>query len=447
RFSCGSDLSGGGGGSNFVSGNVVAIGDARYLRTSGGTLTGALRVQNTISGASLRIDNLKNCDTLDTDGLGNLSCGTDADTQYTAGQGLNLVGTSFGMNSVQTGSLAEFQSVSGSTVHAQTQLRSSGSLAVEGSVFFGAALSTCNLQTNGNGQVTCDTTDYLTEIELDTEAELETQLTDVADVFTNNDGALDDDDLSDNDTDDLIKGSTNLYYTPERVDDRVEALIVDGTNITTVYNDGANTLTINATDTNSTYSAAQGLTLLAGNSFRLNATITGSLVSAPTVSGSLVKANRTPFSRRKTVRSPMPATVAASATVLPAASSTIRRSSAFCLPLPAIVCHPPVNQAVRKESPASADGISDSRAANFARSAGESFATAAVIASRERTGRSEGSVGPAFAFSASLVQPVVQPSEMAAVTSDASTLTEECSAHRMQEVSGSIPLSSTRRKP
>jgi len=49
-----------------------------------------------------------------------------------------------------------------------------------------------------------------------TEIGLESDLTDVTDVFTNNDGALSDDDLSDNDTGDLSEG-TNLYYTEGRV--------------------------------------------------------------------------------------------------------------------------------------------------------------------------------------------------------------------------------------
>lgn len=47
-------------------------------------------------------------------------------------------------------------------------------------------------------------------------------------------------------TTNLAEG-TNLYFTDERVDDRVDALIVDGTGITTSYNDGANSLTINST--------------------------------------------------------------------------------------------------------------------------------------------------------------------------------------------------------
>ena len=51
------------------------------------------------------------------------------------------------------------------------------------------------------------------------------------------------------DTDDLTEGTTNLYHTNERVDDRVAALIVGGTNITATYDDAANTLTIDATGT------------------------------------------------------------------------------------------------------------------------------------------------------------------------------------------------------
>ena len=40
--------------------------------------------------------------------------------------------------------------------------------------------------------------------------------------------------------------NTNLYYTDERVDDRVNALLVAGTNITTSYDDSAGTYTINS---------------------------------------------------------------------------------------------------------------------------------------------------------------------------------------------------------
>ena len=73
------------------------------------------------------------------------------------------------------------------------------------------------------------------------------------------------------DTDDLTEGTTNLYHTSERVDDRVAALIVGGTNITATYDDTANTLTIAATGTsgggydlsnNTTDEVAEGTTNL-----------------------------------------------------------------------------------------------------------------------------------------------------------------------------------------
>ena len=47
------------------------------------------------------------------------------------------------------------------------------------------------------------------------------------------------------DADDFAEG-TNKFYTDERVDDRVNALITDGEGITTTYNDGSNTLTLAA---------------------------------------------------------------------------------------------------------------------------------------------------------------------------------------------------------
>ena len=54
-----------------------------------------------------------------------------------------------------------------------------------------------------------------------------------------------DSDFGQKTTSDLTEG-TNLYYTDERVDDRVNALITDGEGITTTYDDGAGTLTIDA---------------------------------------------------------------------------------------------------------------------------------------------------------------------------------------------------------
>ena len=56
--------------------------------------------------------------------------------------------------------------------------------------------------------------------------------------------------ISNFDTDNLSEGSSNLYFTNERVDDRVNALLTAGTNVSLTYDDAANTLTITSTDTN-----------------------------------------------------------------------------------------------------------------------------------------------------------------------------------------------------
>ncbi len=45
-------------------------------------------------------------------------------------------------------------------------------------------------------------------------------------------------------SDDLTEGSTNKFFTDERVDDRVNALLIGGNNITATYDDAAGTLTI-----------------------------------------------------------------------------------------------------------------------------------------------------------------------------------------------------------
>jgi hypothetical protein len=52
------------------------------------------------------------------------------------------------------------------------------------------------------------------------------------------------------DTDVLTEGATNLYFTNERVDDRVNALLTAGANISLTYDDAAGTLTIAATEDN-----------------------------------------------------------------------------------------------------------------------------------------------------------------------------------------------------
>lgn len=54
------------------------------------------------------------------------------------------------------------------------------------------------------------------------------------------------------DTDDVLEGSTNQYFTNERVDDRVSGLLAAGANVSIVYDDSSNTLTISSTGSSST---------------------------------------------------------------------------------------------------------------------------------------------------------------------------------------------------
>ena len=73
-----------------------------------------------------------------------------------------------------------------------------------------------------------------------------------ADAFTGNYAGFDSD-FGQQTTDELTEGSTNLYYTDERVDDRVASLATEGEGIDITYDDALGTLTIsgeNASDTN-----------------------------------------------------------------------------------------------------------------------------------------------------------------------------------------------------
>ncbi len=76
--------------------------------------------------------------------------------------------------------------------------------------------------------------------------------------------AATEDDLSNNSTDDLAEGS-NLYFTTERVDDQVAALLTAGSNITLTYDDAAGTLTITGIEddlsNNTTSDLAEGTNL------------------------------------------------------------------------------------------------------------------------------------------------------------------------------------------
>ena len=81
--------------------------------------------------------------------------------------------------------------------------------------------------------------------------------------------------LTGNTTDDLTEGTTNLYFTDERVDDRVANLLVAGANITLLYDDISNTLTISGIEdnfsNNTTDDLAEGATNLYYTDARVDA--------------------------------------------------------------------------------------------------------------------------------------------------------------------------------
>ena len=124
-------------GTSSLTGNV-GIGPANS------TTKATLNVSGVLSGVTLYATKsfsgagLTDCDTGGTSKLlwdattGRFSCGTDSGATYTAGQGLTLNGTAFSLSQNISGSLLEFQTVSGSTVYGSKSLRSSGSLVWEG---------------------------------------------------------------------------------------------------------------------------------------------------------------------------------------------------------------------------------------------------------------------------------------------------------------------------
>ena len=87
-------------------------------------------------------------------------------------------------------------------------------------------------------------------------------------------------DLSSFTTTDLAEG-TNLYYTDERVDDRVSTLIVPGLGITTDYDDTAGTLTIDSDTIEELCKNGTGSTILKGTPVYQTGTAGNAMVIAP----------------------------------------------------------------------------------------------------------------------------------------------------------------------
>ena len=84
-------------------------------------------------------------------------------------------------------------------------------------------------------------------------------------------------------TDNLLEGATNKYFTNEAIDDRVSDLIKNGTGLTWTYNDPANTLTGNISLTPfSTTNLAEGVNLYFTNE-RVDDRVAALIINTPTI--------------------------------------------------------------------------------------------------------------------------------------------------------------------
>ncbi|MAE68583.1 MAG: hypothetical protein QF793_01140 [Candidatus Peribacteraceae bacterium] len=150
-----------------------------------------------------------------------------------------LGSNNFNIDATSTGEFRIEGTASGTRLHADTALTSSGTLAVYGGVTLRSLTSCTNLTTNSAGVLACNNTDYITEEELNSEAELETQLADVTNVI------IEEEINTEAELEaivgvDFLKGSE----LNELVDDQVNALLQAGSGIFLEYSDAGGTLTI-----------------------------------------------------------------------------------------------------------------------------------------------------------------------------------------------------------
>jgi hypothetical protein len=186
-LSCGTDETGAGGG-GAGTGSLQNFFDNRYVRTAGDTMTGGLLIHSTndatksvdvgflleiagaasgrtlhaqdslrssgsfiVDGSSVYFNSFANCNLDTVNGL--LTCGSDADTTYSVGQGLSLNGTVISLSASHSGTTIEaVVLLSGSTVYGAESVRSSGSLVWEGTAsgarLRGIGLTDCDASTS-----------------------------------------------------------------------------------------------------------------------------------------------------------------------------------------------------------------------------------------------------------------------------------------------------------
>ena len=97
------------------------------------------------------------------------------------------------------------------------------------------------------------------------------------------------------DSDDITEGTTNLFFTNERVDDRVNSLLTAGSNITLTYDDTANTLTVASTDTGITDVVSDTTPQLGGdldvNGSKITSATNGDIDIEPNGTGNVLLGN------------------------------------------------------------------------------------------------------------------------------------------------------------
>ncbi len=130
--------------------------------------------------------------------------------------------------------------------------------------------------------------------------------------------------LNATDTDQLPEGSSNKYYTDERVDDRVNALVVAGTGLDKVYDDGSGTYTLNIDSTVVTESSTDTLTNKTLTTPVISSISNSGTLTLPTGTDTLVGRATTDTLTNKTLTTPVIASISNSGTItLPTGTETL----------------------------------------------------------------------------------------------------------------------------
>ena len=323
RFLCGGSGSGAA---------TTASNDDRYVNVSGDTMTGALKVRANLSGSSLNVDNLSSCPNLQSNAIGAISCNvTSYLTSFTEMPSVNTGGvltiggiyvrkqgdTMTGflivniLNGIQsTLGIRVINTLSGAALHAENTLTSSGTLVWEGAAsgatvtvsgaFDGAGLSSCSNGTTSKLLWNSTTKRFSCGTDTDTDTDTNTTYTFGQGLTTNGTNIR----LSDAHSGSVISASVTLASSGSLVWEGTATgaiMIVSGQfsgagledcdlATQTLGWDSATNRFVCGTDSDTTYIAGQGLTLN-GNSFRLNAAHTGTVIQASTTlasSGGLV---------------------------------------------------------------------------------------------------------------------------------------------------------------